>query len=120
MITQSGIKAESVSGGMDNAKRKKVLKDYEYGNVDVLCACDLLNEGWDSPNTQVLFMARPTMSKTLYTQQLGRGMRISEGKDHLMVFDFIDNASLFNMAYSVHRMFNINEYQPGGGPYNAI
>ena len=34
---------------------------------------DLLNEGWDSPNTEVLFMARPTMSKTLYTQQLGRG-----------------------------------------------
>lgn len=114
LFKRSGIKAESVSGSMDNAKRKKVLKDYEYGDVDVLCACDLLNEGWDSPNTQVLFMARPTMSKTLYTQQLGRGMRISEGKDHLMVFDFIDNASLFNMPYSVHRMFNINEYQPGG------
>jgi len=114
LFKQSGIKAESVSGGMDNTKRKKVLKDYEYGDIDVLCACDLLNEGWDSPNTQVLFMARPTMSKTLYTQQLGRGMRISKEKDHLMVFDFIDNASLFNMPYSVHRMFNINKYQPGG------
>lgn len=107
------IKAEAVSGSMNNAKRKKVLKDYEHGQVDVLCACDLLNEGWDSPNTQVLFMTRPTMSKALYTQQLGRGMRLSEGKDHLMVFDFIDNASLFNMPYSIHRIFNIKKYKAG-------
>lgn len=47
-------------------------------------------------------------------QQLGRGMRLSQGKDHLMVFDFIDNANLFNMPYSLHRMFNIKEYHPGG------
>ncbi len=109
----NNIKAESVSGSMDNKKRKKVLKDYEYGDVNVLCACDLLNEGWDSPNTEVLFMARPTMSKTLYMQQLGRGMRISEGKEYLMVFDFIDNSNLFNAPYSLHRMFNISEYRPG-------
>ena len=46
----------------------------------VLCACDLLNEGWDCPATEVLFMARPTMSKVLYTQQLGRGMRLSPAR----------------------------------------
>ena len=114
LLRKNNINAESVSGRMDNTKRKKVLEGYEHGDIDVLCACDLLNEGWDSPNTEVLFMTRPTMSKTLYMQQLGRGMRLSKGKDHLMVFDFIDNASLFNMPYSVHRMFNIKEYQPAG------
>ncbi len=114
LLKGHNINAEAVSGKMDNTKRKKVLKEYEHGNIDVLCACDLLNEGWDSFNTQVLFMTRLTMSKTLYMQQLGRGMRLAEGKDHLMVFDFIDNASLFNMPYSVHRMFNIKEYIPGG------
>lgn len=40
-------------------------------------------------------------------------MRKCEGKDYLMVFDFIDNASLFNMPYSLHRMFNIENYRPG-------
>jgi hypothetical protein len=58
-------------------------------------------------------MDRPTLSKTLYVQQLGRGMRKSEGKDYLMVFDFIDNASMFNVPYSLHRMFNLKEYKTG-------
>lgn len=113
LFKENNINAEAVSGAMDNLNRKKILREYEHGDINVLCACDLLNEGWDSPNTQVLFMARPTMSKTLYTQQLGRGMRLSEGKEYLMVFDFIDNSSLFNTPYSLHRMFNINEYRPG-------
>ncbi len=81
--------------------------------IQVLCACDLLNEGWDCPEIEVLFMARPTMSKVLYTQQLGRGMRLFEGKESLMVFDFVDNASQYNMPQSLHRLFKLKEYQPG-------
>ncbi len=59
-------------------------------------------------------MARPTMSKTIYMQQLGRGMRKSPGKEFLMVFDFVDNANLFNAPYSIHRLLGIPEYVPGG------
>lgn len=113
LFRENDIKAEAVSGSLKDSERKRILKEYEYGDIDVLCACDLLNEGWDSPRTEVLFMARPTMSKTLYVQQLGRGMRLYEGKEYLMVFDFIDNANLFNMPYSLHRIFNIAEYRPG-------
>ena len=54
------------------------------------------------------------MSKVLYTQQLGRGMRIADGKDYLMVFDFMDNASQYNMPYSLHRLFKLSEYHTGG------
>lgn len=54
-----------------------------------------------------------TMSKTIYMQQLSRGTRKSEGKGYLMVFEFIDNANLFNMPLSLHRLFNINKYFPG-------
>ena len=64
----------------------------------MLCACDLLNEGWDCPEIEVLFMARPTMSRLLYTQQLGRGMRLYQGKESLMVFDFVDNAGQYNIT----------------------
>lgn len=113
LFRENGIKAEAVSGTIKNDKRNEILDEYEHGDVNVLCACDLLNEGWDSPQTRVLFMTRPTMSKTLYMQQLGRGMRLCEGKDYLMVFDFIDNANLFNMPYSLHRLFNIKKYRPG-------
>ena len=113
LFRANGIKAEAVSGAMKQSKRSKILKDYEEGNIKVLCACDLLNEGWDSPKTEVLFMARPTMSKVIYMQQLGRGTRLCEGKEYLLVFDFIDNANLFNAPLSCHRMFNIEEYVPG-------
>jgi len=92
--------------------RNKILKDYETESTNVLCACDLLNEGWDSPHTKVLFMARPTMSKTIYMQQLGRGTRRCPGKDDLLVIDFVDNANMFNMPYSLHRVLDISKYQP--------
>lgn len=113
LFRENGIACEAVSGTLKNSERARILDEYENGNINVLCACDLLNEGWDSPETEILFMARPTMSKTLYIQQLGRGMRKCEGKKYLMVFDFIDNANMFNTPYSIHRLLNIKEYRPG-------
>ena len=111
---EKDVEARCISGSTRLTERKQILQGYEDGKIPVLCACDLLNEGWDSPHTEVLFMARPTMSRTIYMQQLGRGMRLSPGKEFLMVFDFVDNANLFNMPYSVHRLLGISEYAPGG------
>ncbi|MCX7923849.1 MAG: DEAD/DEAH box helicase family protein [Clostridia bacterium] len=113
LFRENGIACEAVSGALKNSERARILDDYENGNISVLCACDLLNEGWDSPKTEILFMARPTMSKTLYIQQLGRGIRKCEGKEYLLVFDFIDNANMFNTPYSIHRLLNLKEYRPG-------
>ena len=112
LLRDSGVKAEAVSGRDRVEVREKILKDYETGSTNVLCACDLLNEGWDSPHTTVLFMARPTMSKTIYLQQLGRGTRRCQGKEDLLVVDFVDNANMFNMPYSLHRVLDIAKYQP--------
>ena len=114
LFREAGVTAQAVSGSMKTSERKEQLAKFASGELKVLCACDLLNEGWDCPETEVLFMARPTMSRVLYTQQLGRGMRTAEGKDHLMVFDFVDNASQYNMPYSMHRLFKLNEYHSGG------
>mgnify|MGYP000746896120 FL=1 len=112
LLRDNGVKAEAVSGRDWVEIRDKILKDYETESTNVLCACDLLNEGWDSPHTKVLFMARPTMSKTIYMQQLGRGTRRCPGKDDLLVIDFVDNANMFNMPYSLHRVLDISKYQP--------
>lgn len=112
LLRDNGVKAEAVSGRDRVEIRNKILKDYETESTNVLCACDLLNEGWDSPHTKVLFMARPTMSKTIYMQQLGRGIRRCPGKDDLLVIDFVDNANMFNMLYSLHRVLDISKYQP--------
>ena len=113
MFRNEGIKAAAVSGGMKKSERMEFQAKFVNREIQVLCACDLLNEGWDCPEIEVLFMARPTMSKVLYTQQLGRGMRLFEGKESLMVFDFVDNASVYNAPYSLHRLFRLKDYQPG-------
>lgn len=113
LFADAGISACAVSGGMKASERHEYLTKFAVGEIKVLCACDLLNEGWDCPQTEVLFMARSTMSKVLYTQQLGRGMRLAEGKDCLMVFDFVDNASQYNMPQSLHRLFRLKDYQAG-------
>jgi superfamily II DNA or RNA helicase len=93
---RSGVPAQSVSGRMPNKDREATLGAFHDGRLRVLCACDILNEGWDCPDVEVLLMGRPTLSRVLYLQQLGRGTRKAPGKECLVVFDFVDNASRYN------------------------
>lgn len=112
-FNNANIVAACVSGGMNVKQREQILASYKNGKIKVLCACDMLNEGWDSPETEVLLMARPTLSKVLYVQQLGRGTRTFPGKDCLIVFDFIDNTSRYAFAMNVHRLLRKPSYLPG-------
>lgn len=113
LFQKAGVPAAAVSGGMKRSEREAFQDKFVRREIQILCACDLLNEGWDCPEIEVLFMARPTMSRVLYTQQLGRGMRRYEGKESLMVFDFVDNASQYNMPMSLHRLFKLRKYRAG-------
>jgi superfamily II DNA or RNA helicase len=108
------IPARSVSGRLPTKDRKAALDGFAAGTIRVLCACDLLNEGWDCPDVEVLFMARPTLSKVIYLQQLGRGTRKAPGKDSLIVFDFVDNATRYNASLSLHRILGDKKYRSGG------
>ena len=111
---EQGVPAESVSGRMNEVQRQAILNRFERGEIHVLCACDILNEGWDCPSIEVLLMARPTLSKVLYLQQLGRGTRKSPGKECLIAIDFVDNASRYNAPLSLHRVVGKRQYRPGG------
>lgn len=113
LFRQAGVSAAAVSGSMKRSEREEFQDRFIRREIQVLCACDLLNEGWDCPEIEVLFMARPTMSRVLYTQQLGRGMRLYQGKESLMVFDFVDNASQYNLPMSLHRLFKLRKYRAG-------
>ena len=108
-----GIPARGVSGRMSRSDRAACLDAFARGEVRVLCACDLLNEGWDCPDVEVLLMARPTLSKVIYLQQLGRGTRKAPGKECLVVFDFVDNATRYNQSLSLHRILGDPQYRPG-------
>lgn len=112
LMRKEGICAEAVHGKQKDSE--KIIESYQCGEIQFLCTCQLLNEGWDSPRTEVLVMARPTMSKVLYLQQLGRGTRKHPGKDSLWVIDVVDNYGALNRPWSAHAIFNISTYKPFG------
>ncbi|MDY5872213.1 MAG: DEAD/DEAH box helicase family protein [Candidatus Methanomethylophilaceae archaeon] len=78
-----------VSGGDDD--RIASVEDFEGGKVRVLFTVDMFNEGVDIPSIDLVMFLRPTESQTVFTQQLGRGLRRSDGKERLTVLDFIGN-----------------------------
>jgi superfamily II DNA or RNA helicase len=114
LFRRSGVPARSVSGRMPRGERDEYLRAFRDGELRVLCACDILNEGWDCPAVEVLLMARPTLSRVVYLQQLGRGTRKSPGKECLTVFDFVDNATRYNQSLTLHRAVGESKYRPGG------
>lgn len=103
LLNTYGISAEAVSGQEKN--RYKYTEQYINGEIRFLCTCSLLTEGWDAPRTSIIVMARPTMSKVLYLQQLGRGTRNYIDKEALYVIDVVDNYGAFNKSWSIHGIF---------------
>ncbi|MBA4503699.1 DUF3427 domain-containing protein [Marinobacterium marinum] len=91
---KAGISAASVHTESD-LTRSEALEQLGRGQLDVLFSVDLFNEGVDLPQIDTVMMLRPTESKILFLQQLGRGLRLSEGKDRLVVLDFVGNHHSF-------------------------
>ncbi|WP_221439927.1 DEAD/DEAH box helicase [Spirochaeta isovalerica] len=116
LLNENNIKAASVDG--KDKDREKKIEEYMEGKIQFLCTCSLLTEGWDAPNTSVLVMARPTLSKVLYTQQLGRGTRPHPGKEFLYVIDVVDTYGAFgqvrNSPWTLHTLFESFQYLPWG------
>ncbi len=113
MFRAAGISAACVHGRMEDEELNDILAAYEEGRIQVLTSCLLLSEGWDSPRTDVLLMARPTLSHVLYLQQFGRGLRTHPRKACLWVYDFVDNLARMQSPCSLHRVFEIPVYKQG-------
>jgi superfamily II DNA or RNA helicase/HKD family nuclease len=88
-LTKRGIPAEVVHGGTEGEQRTRAPRRLRDCEVNVLCTCDLYNEGVDLPFVDTLLLLRPTSSATLFVQQIGRGLRLFEGKSTCLVLDFI-------------------------------
>ena len=114
LMKKHKISAMAVSG--KDTKSTAYIQDYQDGKIQFLTTCSLLSEGWDSPQTSIIVMARPTMSKVLYTQQLGRGTRKYPGKEALYVIDVVDNygvgSGLNKTPWSTHALLGISDYRP--------
>ncbi|MGL6167846.1 MAG: DEAD/DEAH box helicase [Fusobacteriaceae bacterium] len=110
LLNSRGITAKAVSGKDKNSKNN--LQDYLDGKIRFLCSCQLISEGWDAPKTSVIVMARPTMSKVLYYQQIGRGTRKTKGKESLYLIDVVDNYGFNSVPWSGNAIFNNVNYLP--------
>lgn len=85
----AGLNALALSGETPIDQRAQALADLRSGSLQVIFSVDLFNEGLDIPDVDTLLLLRPTSSATLFLQQLGRGLRRTEGKAVLTVLDFI-------------------------------
>lgn len=93
-FNRAGVVAAAVYAG-STLGRAQALEKLHAGTLQVVFSVDLFNEGVDLPSIDTVMMLRPTQSKILFLQQLGRGLRRSEGKQHLVVLDFIGNHHSF-------------------------
>lgn len=87
----SGIPAEALSGATESGVRDKALRAFESGAIRVLVNVDLFDEGFDVPKIQAVIMARPTQSLAKFLQQIGRALRIAEGKEYAIIIDAVRN-----------------------------
>src|SRR5699024_6765947 len=86
------IPSIALHGGSDRVLRKQAQKQLQNGELRFIFVADLYNEGVDIPDINTILFLRPTESLTVFLQQLGRGLRLSEGKECLTVLDFIGQA----------------------------
>lgn len=84
-----GLKAAALTSATSAEERARLNRDLAAGRVNYLCVVDIFNEGVDIPEVDTVLFLRPTDSFTVFLQQLGRGLRLSAGKDFLTVLDFV-------------------------------
>ena len=92
-FNNAGIPSIALTGNSNDEIRKNAAKNLTDGNIKVIFTVDLFNEGVDIPQINTILFLRPTESLTIFLQQLGRGLRISEGKECLTVLDFIGQSN---------------------------
>jgi len=96
-FVREGVKAVAVHSGANSAPRATSLERLRDGELEVIFAVDIFNEGVDVPSIDTVLMLRPTESTIIWLQQIGRGLRISGDKERLIVIDYIGNHRAFLM-----------------------
>lgn len=100
ILNKKGFKAAEVNG--DSKDRAEVLSDFENDNYNVLCNSMLLTEGWDCPSVDCVVVLRPTKVRSLYSQMIGRGTRLFEGKTELLLLDFLWHTERHELCHPAH------------------
>lgn len=100
ILNSKGFHAAEVNGNSDD--RAAILSDFDAGRYNVLCNSMLLTEGWDCPSVNCIVVLRPTKVRSLYCQMVGRGTRLCDGKDDLLLLDFLWHTERHELCHPAH------------------
>lgn len=100
ILNRNGFHAAEVNG--NSKDRAEILKAFEQGAYNVLCNSMLLTEGWDCPSVDCVVVLRPTKVRSLYSQMVGRGTRLCEGKEDLLLLDFLWHTERHELCHPAH------------------
>lgn len=117
----AGVPAEVVSAKTPDMLRATILKRFRNGEILQLVNVDLFGEGFDLPAIEVVSMARPTESFSLYAQQFGRALRIMAGKEYALILDHVGNV-MRHRPPDAKRTWTLDRRERRGsnGPSDAI
>lgn len=114
-----GVRAAAIWGEMPKRDRKRILQDLTARRLQVVANCATLTEGFDEPQVDCLVLARPTKSKVLFVQILGRGLRRHPAKDDCLVLDFA-GASRSHSLWNLATLFGGDDLQGAAAPPEVI
>jgi len=97
-----GVNAVTIDCDTPQSERKQLLDEFKKGKIQIICNVNILSEGFDCPDVEVVQITRPTYSLSMYLQQVGRGLRVSPGKDKSVFIDNVGSYLRFGLP-SEHR-----------------
>ena len=92
-----GVESVAIDSRTPALERKELVEDFRRGKISVLVNVDIFSEGFDCPDVEFIQLARPTLSLAKYLQQVGRGMRVFEGKKYCLILDNVGLYRLFGL-----------------------
>jgi superfamily II DNA or RNA helicase len=92
-----GVRIVDIDDSTPSALRKQYVDEFKEGKIDIIVNVNIFSEGFDCPDIEFIQLARPTRSLTMYLQQVGRGLRITEGKSKCIILDNVGMYSRFGL-----------------------
>ena len=105
-----GVRAAHVDYTFASEDRQAILDGLTSGDLDIVCNCGLLTEGYDEPSIDVIICARPTKFRGLYQQMIGRGTRLHPGKSECLILDVVGNTSRHDLQ-TLDRLYSLKPRQ---------
>ncbi len=118
LLRAEGIRCRVIHSGLDRVEATNTLREFRAGLTPILISVDMLNEGIDVPDVNLVIFLRVTHSRRIFVQQLGRGLRLHEGKQSVRVLDFV--ADIRRMAAGLRLNTEAAEFARGTTDKEAI